>query len=279
MKKIFTFLGLTVIASISTAQIVINEVYGGGGNSGATFKNDFIELINNSSEPATITGATLQYATKTGTFKQYHPLPTITLNPGQTYLIQEAAGAGGTVDLSADFIAPVPTSFGGGTITGTGFNMSASDGKIALVSNTIKITSATDLNVLDFVGYGDTDQYEGTGATPSASAKKSVSRTGGVDTNNNSVDFKAVAANPQGSLAVSYISTTRMKLVKSSNVSNAITFGVKANIQILNLNGQVVKTAIVKENSTLDVSTLPKGIYFINADVDRQKVSQKILKN
>ena len=29
-----------------SANIVISQVYGGGGNSGATFKNDFIELYN-----------------------------------------------------------------------------------------------------------------------------------------------------------------------------------------------------------------------------------------
>ena len=40
MKKIFTILGVSA-AFFMNAQIVINEVYGGGGNSGATLKNDF----------------------------------------------------------------------------------------------------------------------------------------------------------------------------------------------------------------------------------------------
>jgi hypothetical protein len=31
------------------AGLVISQVYGGGGNSGATYKNDFIELLNASS--------------------------------------------------------------------------------------------------------------------------------------------------------------------------------------------------------------------------------------
>ena len=30
----------------TTPRVLINEVYGGGGNSGATFTNDFIELVN-----------------------------------------------------------------------------------------------------------------------------------------------------------------------------------------------------------------------------------------
>ena len=46
MKKIFTLLSVVAIGTFANAQIVINELYGGGGNSGATLKNDFIELIN-----------------------------------------------------------------------------------------------------------------------------------------------------------------------------------------------------------------------------------------
>jgi len=47
-------LGISAVAPLTVARvdgplastgIVISQVYGGGGNSGATFKNDFIELI------------------------------------------------------------------------------------------------------------------------------------------------------------------------------------------------------------------------------------------
>ena len=33
-------------AAAGSPDLVISQVYGGGGNSGATFKNDFIELFN-----------------------------------------------------------------------------------------------------------------------------------------------------------------------------------------------------------------------------------------
>jgi hypothetical protein len=42
--------------------VVITEVYGGGGNSGAPYTNDFIELTNNSSSPVDVTGWSIQYA-------------------------------------------------------------------------------------------------------------------------------------------------------------------------------------------------------------------------
>ena len=67
--------------------------------------------------------------------------------------------------------------------------------------------------------------------------------------------------------------------MKNTNVNNTIVFGAKANVQIISANGQVVKTAAVNENTTLDVSSLAKGMYIISADVNGQKVSQKVIKN
>ena len=48
------------------AGLVISQVYGGGGNSGATYKNDFIELLNASSETINLAGDSVQYASSTG---------------------------------------------------------------------------------------------------------------------------------------------------------------------------------------------------------------------
>lgn len=280
MKKIFTILGLTTIATMN-AQIVINEVYGGGGNSGATFKNDFVELINRGSASVTISGATLQYASAAGTFNQYHPLPVITLAPGQTYLIQEAAGTGGTVDLVPDYVAPIPINFESGTNTKVGFAMAGTNLKIALVSNAVQIANPTDANVLDFVGVGSANQFEGVGAAPVMSNTTSTSRTNGVDTNNNAGDFTNGTPTPRNStqLALSDLSKVKVTLVRNSNVNNSIIFGAKANVQILNASGQVVKTAAVNDNSSLDVSSLAKGMYIVTAEIDGQKVSQKVMKN
>lgn len=80
-------------------------------------------------------------------------------------------------------------------------------------------------------------------------------------------------------LAVTDIYGAGVKLVKNTNVNNTIVFGAKANVQIFNVNGQVVKTASVVENTNLDVSSLAKGMYIISAEVNGQKVSQKIIKN
>ncbi len=106
----------------STSGVVISQVYGGGGNSGATFKNDFIEVFNAGSTTANLSGWSVQYASAAGTTWQVTNLSG-TLAPGQYFLVQEAQGAGGTTAL--------PTPNATGTIA-----MSATSGKVALVSST-----------------------------------------------------------------------------------------------------------------------------------------------
>ncbi|MDN4013063.1 lamin tail domain-containing protein [Chryseobacterium gambrini] len=275
MKKIFTILGVVVAGISANAQIVINEVYGGGGNSGAPYKNDFIELKNIGSTTVTLTGAYIQYASATGTFNggtSTHSLPDITLAPGKTYLIAEAGGANG-VDL--------PTADATGTI-----NMSGTAGKVALTSSATSITSATGSTVIDFVGFGATaNLYEGTGPAPAPSNTTSISRSSG-DTNNNATDFVTGAPTPQnsssGTLAVTDLSTVKGgNFVKNTFVKNdEITFGSAAkDVKVYNMLGQIVKTASVKENESVSVAELQKGNYIVTGTVNNKPVSQKILKD
>src|SRR5215813_7743027 len=53
--------------SAVSPDVVISEVYGGGGNSGATFTNDFIELYNRGAAPVNLAGWSVQYASAAGT--------------------------------------------------------------------------------------------------------------------------------------------------------------------------------------------------------------------
>src|ERR1700735_2252031 len=84
------------IASAASSTLVISQVYGGGGNSGATYKNDFIEILNISASPISLNGYSVQYASAASSFATSNlvtVLPNITLQPGHYFLIQEAAGA------------------------------------------------------------------------------------------------------------------------------------------------------------------------------------------
>lgn len=84
------------VASVS--GVVISEVYGGGGNSGATLTNDFIELYNAGTSAVSLAGWSVQYASAAGTTWQVTALNG-SIAPGNYYLIQEAQGAGGTTPL------------------------------------------------------------------------------------------------------------------------------------------------------------------------------------
>jgi DNA/RNA endonuclease YhcR with UshA esterase domain/uncharacterized membrane protein len=189
-------------------NVVVSEIYGGGGNSGATYKNDFIELYNPTDENISLDGWSVQYASAAGAFNSKPSGTNSTALGGVIkahgyYLIQEAKGSGGSADL------PNPDVVGS-------INMSGTAGKIALSKSTAAMPiGQADPNVVDFVGFGTTaSEKEGSGPTPAPSNFKSVERlandssdpTGegagngnGWDTNDNAKDFVAADPNPQNS--------------------------------------------------------------------------------
>ncbi|SKB62787.1 Por secretion system C-terminal sorting domain-containing protein [Soonwooa buanensis] len=78
--------------------------------------------------------------------------------------------------------------------------------------------------------------------------------------------------------AVTDTNATKVNLVKNTVVANEIIFGQEAQVSVINMAGQVVKTAEVKDNSRLDVSNLAKGTYIVTATVNGKAVSQKVIK-
>ncbi len=168
--------------------VTISQVYGGGGNSGATYKNDFIELYNAGSTSVDLSTYAVQYASATGSSWQETTLSG-TILPGHHYLIQEAQGSGGTLNL--------PTPEAVGTIS-----MSATAGKVALTKTQTVLAVDNPVgsaNVVDFVGFGSADAYEGSGPAPAPSNTTADLRAGGgaTDTNNNASDFATGAPNPR----------------------------------------------------------------------------------
>lgn len=177
-------------AQAVSTSIVISQVYGGGGNAGSTWTNDFIELHNVSNAPVSVAGWSVQYASATGTAWQVTNLSG-SIPAGGYYLVQEAVGAGGTT--------PLPTPDATGTIP-----MSATAGKVALVNSTVALTGAcpTGANIIDFAGFGTTANcFEGTGPTPAPSNTTAVIRAGSgcTDTDQNATDFTAVTPAPRNS--------------------------------------------------------------------------------
>jgi uncharacterized protein len=175
----------------SANGIVISQIYGGGGNAGSTFKNDFIEIFNADGATVNLSGWSVQYSSAAGTTWQVTTLNG-SLAPGQYFLIQESQGAGGTTNL------PAPNA------TGT-IAMSATAGKVALVSSTVALSGGCPVGgaIIDFVGYGTgaggASCFEGTAAAPTlTNTTADFRRNNGLqDTDSNTADFITGAPNPR----------------------------------------------------------------------------------
>jgi hypothetical protein len=171
-------------------------VFAGGGNSGAAYANDFVELFNRGSSAVEVSGWTLQYASAAGTSWQATALNG-SIAPGRRHLVQLAsAGAVG---------APLPTADSTGTT-----NLAVSGGKIAVVRDTTPLTCGAAAGscsavttVADLVGYGTAADYEGGGAAPAIANASAATRAGEgcVDTDANAADFASAAPVPRNSSA------------------------------------------------------------------------------
>jgi hypothetical protein len=192
----------TTLSPTVSTSIVLSQVYGGGGNGGSTYKNDFMELFNLSSSPVDVSGWSVQYASSAGTFGAGTvSVPLITnlcasttpgtcvIQPGHYFLVQEAQGAGGTVNL--------PTPDATGTIA-----MSATNGKVLLNSSTTALTGSCPSGgtLVDLVGYGTANCFEGTVTAALTNTTALLRNNNGcTDTDNNSSDFTIGAPNPRNS--------------------------------------------------------------------------------
>ena len=178
-------IALFQLGAISTT-VVISEVYGGGGNSGATYTHDFIELKNLTASGITLDGWSVQYASAAGTTWSVTPLAGV-LPAGGAYLIQQAQGAGG--------MTPLPSPNASGTTA-----MSATAGKVVLVNSTVALSGSCPAAGVDLVGYGSTANCSETAPTATLSNTTSASR-GTTDTDNNAVDFTVGTPNPESSVS------------------------------------------------------------------------------
>ncbi len=202
-------------------HIVISQIYGGGGNSGAAFQNDFIELYNPTTGAVDLGGWTVQYASATGTgLWQFQPLGGV-MQPGEYYLIKLATN--GTVG------SVVPDANINGAL-----NMSGTNGKVALVRNGDALEGCPIGNefLVDLVGYGTTANCrEGATNAPTASNATALFRKNGgfTDTNVNGFDFIAATPNPRRTTPIVEIGPY---VLSSDPRNNATTAPRDANITV-----------------------------------------------
>ena len=177
-------------------KLVISQIYGSGGNAGATYRNDFVEIFNRGNTAVSLNGMSVQYSAATSTTGNYSvtPLPNVMLQPGQYFLIQQASG--GAIG------SPLPAPDATGTIP-----MAAGAGKVALVNATAALPATgcpSGPAIVDFVGYGSTANCR-EGATiadnavgPGNNTSSAQRDLGGCqDLNNNQQDFATAVVLPR----------------------------------------------------------------------------------
>jgi hypothetical protein len=197
MRLLVTVSALAALLAVplargATSSLVVSQVFAGGGNAGATYANDYVELFNRSSAAVDLTGWTVQYAPASSTSWQATALAG-SIAPGRYYLVQLASTA------AVGSALPAPDA------TGTA-NLASSGGKVAVVRDVVPLSCGASAGscssaqfVEDLVGYGSATDYEGSGPAPALSSTTAALRaTGGcVDTNANAADFTAVAPAPR----------------------------------------------------------------------------------
>ncbi|WP_027376527.1 T9SS type A sorting domain-containing protein [Kaistella palustris] len=249
MKKIYSLFAAVALAATVSAQTTVfsatfDDVNGTGGNDGA--------WSGSAANTAATAPADWVYSNmykgdqclKGGTGSKLGSIttPALTELSGVATLTFRAGawdGASEKLTLNVDII-------GGGTLDMTTVTMV----KGAFTTYTIQITGGTSTSKLVFAA--------------------------AVAANNRFfIDDIVVKAPTQ---AVGNVNAAKVNLVKNTVVGNSILFADKADIKVINTNGQVVKTASVNQNTALDVATLPKGMYIVTAVVNGNKISQKIMK-
>jgi hypothetical protein len=191
-------LTLGLLATPAQAQIVLRQIYGGGGHA---YDRDFVELFNRGGATESVDGWSIQYASATGSGLFSGAAPSLlagSLAPGQSLLVGLAASRSG---------APLPTPFLAGN---PATNLASTSGKVALVRSpeglacnggSVPCGPAQQDLLVDLVGYGAASFFEGPAAAPAASTTAALHRIDGgcSDRWANAADFALGAPLPRSS--------------------------------------------------------------------------------
>lgn len=260
-------LSASLVASVAPAQatapvnhLVLSQIYGGGGNSGSNYKNDFIEIYNPTSAAISVSGYSVQYASASQPAGS--PFTGVTALTGSVpansyYLVQESQGTGGTI--------PLPTPDATGTIA-----ISATAGKVALVPGTTALATScpSTAQVIDFVGWGTANcsynDATGANAAPATSNTTSIAlNTSNTWTGVNKNDYTAGAPNPRNSTnsgssgGTTPVSTTAISTIQANRPTYlGTTIQVQGVVTVVTSAGFYLQTPSSTPGSTGD-----EGIY------------------
>jgi predicted extracellular nuclease len=190
--------GAATTGAAGSPSIVISQVYGAGGNSGAVLQNDYIELFNRGTTTVPLSGWSVQYASATGTGNFTATPLSGSIAPGQYYLVKQGGGTNGSPLPAADATGSTLMAAGAGKVivANTATSIACNGGSTAC-------TAAQRAQIVDLVGYGTgtsgANFFEGTSQAPTIGTTTAAFRGAGgcQDTDDNGVDFTAAAPAPR----------------------------------------------------------------------------------
>ena len=259
LLSLFACCLLAPLSAVSQTRLVISQLYGGGGNTGAQFTNDFVELYNPTTAPISLNGLSLQYAASTSASWNSVSLPNVSIPASHYFLIQAAAGTTVTnAPLSpvADFVVPATGS------SGNALNFSATAGKVVIANGTAALTVACPAATayVDLIGFGAANCFEGTGPAPTLSNTTAAIRANlTVDNVDNSTDYTAGVPTPHACGTACPTVTTPVNTVLIHDIQ-----GVKsttASTVSPLVNQKVTTTGVV-------TSVLSNGFFIQSRDAD-----------
>lgn len=222
-------------AAADGSNAVISEVYGGGGNKGAAFTKDFIELYNPTSADLDLTGWSVEYLSASGNSGGKHELSG-SLPAGGYFLIQEGGGDTGE---------PLPSPDAEGNL-----NLSGSKGSV-------KLYDASGAEV-DIVGYGEASISEGSPAQALDNSTSAQRDAEGSDTDDNAADFSAAAPTPKsaGRANVSDPDPTPAEPGSAVTIPEIQGTGAESPLKGQNVTTQGVVTAVWQGEKSLNGFTI-----------------------
>ncbi|MEZ5094298.1 lamin tail domain-containing protein [Nocardioides sp.] len=169
--------------------LVISEVYGAGGNSGAVYNADFVELYNPTAADIDLNGLSVHYRSTGGSSGGNPYALSGTVAAGGHFLIQMTGAGTNGVALPTPDATALPV-----------LNMAGGGGQVYLLNGTTPVTDTGDMagraDVVDMVGLASSSSFE-TATGPTTSASQSAQRSAaGTDTDNNAADFSLAAPTP-----------------------------------------------------------------------------------
>ncbi|GAB3222682.1 putative Ig domain-containing protein [Spirosoma arcticum] len=214
----------------SLTGVVISQIYGGGASGGTTPQNDYVELFNQSNVSVPLDGWTVQ-ASSSGTSNFSNNVVDLTgiIAPGQYYLVRLAGGTTGRALPTPDASNPA-------------LGMGSGAGKVAVVNSTLLLAcsssspntpcpAASVARIVDLVGYGTANFFEGSGPAPTPSNTVASFRklSGCTDTNNNTADFATATPAPRNSASPTNVcnpvAVASLTLVASASPTTILTTG------------------------------------------------------